>query len=1112
LLSPLSGRLGHAHDDVQEATLVDGAARRLGTALAALAALAGGVSPVVAGADPVAADPAAEVNPFVGTRPGAPDHGTGGGAGNVFPGAVVPFGMVQWSPDTVTHQHGGYSYDDDRIRGFSLTHLSGAGCSTYQDVPFVPFVGDVTTSPAVDPGRYVSTFSHDDEEASPGYYRVGLGSGARVELTATQRTGSGRFGYPGGATSTLLVDTSGSIAGTDDSEITIGDSAISGWATSGRFCGVEHTYRVYFHAEFDQPFASVGTWKNGAVTPGRTTERGGAPARADLAAADAPKTPAARGRQHRPAAARDTTVSGPGSGGWVTFDEPEVGVRVGLSFVSADGARANLAAENPGTASFDDVRAAARRAWNDRLSRVAVTGGTPGERTTFYTALYHCLIHPSVFSDADGRYPGFDGRVHRAESGHATYTNLSGWDVYRSETQLLSLLAPHEASDVVRSMISFAEQGGAWDRWTVANDYTGVMVGDPYHVMVSSAYAFGADDFDARRALLLMLRGATQKTQGHEERPGLEEYQRLGYVPVGTPGVWGAPATTLEYTTADFAISELARRLGDSATRETFVRRAQYWQNVVNPATRYAQPRNADGSFVEPFDPADPHDWVEGNAAQYTWMVPYDVEGLFAALGGPAEVVPRLDEFFTTLNAGPDEPHAFLGNEPVMHSPWLYDWAGEPAKTQEVTRRAVVDLFGPEPDGLRGNDDLGQMSSWYVWAAMGMYPAIPGRAELVLNSPLFERITITRPDAAPIVIEAPGASAGTPYVTGLTVNGRPSTRTWLPESFATRGGTVRFGLSALPAEWGTGPADAPPSFRDGEAGQQGYVRPGRLVVPAGGSGELTIGAQDVSGDGATVAWTARPPEGIGVTPASGEVVVPPGERAGRSVTVSVAAGAEERTYRVPVAFSSGDRALSGTTVPVLVAEPGSLRAAFDNTGTSPDADQASADFDGGGWSYSRDALAAAGLPPGGTVTSDGIGYTWPAVPPGEADNTTAGGETVLLTAPPGATRLGLLGSAANGRAEGVLTITYTDGGTVTAAVGFSDWALGGSANLPPSFGNRTVVSTPYRNTTGGTSQRLAVHLFATEPVPLDPARTVSGVTLPASVTGGTFHVFAIGIA
>nr|WP_042195032.1 GH92 family glycosyl hydrolase [Kibdelosporangium sp. MJ126-NF4] len=1053
-------------------------------------------------------DLATFVNPYVGTKPGGADHGTGGGAGNTFPGAVVPFGMVQWSPDTVTHQHGGYFYDDTRIKGFSLTHLSGAGCSTYQDIPVMPFVGQVTTSPATDPNRYVAKFDRAGETATPGYYGVTLASGVKAELTATQRTGAGRFQFPAGAPATLLVNTSGSVAGTEDAETVIGADSISGWATSGKFCGVNHRYRAYFHAQFDRPFESVGTWKNGSVTPGGRAERGGAPPKVDLDAVDAPKT---ADRAAKPArrslAPTDTTVSGPGSGGFVTFDSFEsdtVNVRVGLSFVSVDGAKGNLAAEN---GPFDQVKTDARAAWNARLNQIRVKGGTADERSTFYTALYHSLIQPNVFSDADGRYAGFDGRVRTTD--RPVYTNFSGWDVYRSQFQLLALLAPKEASDIARSMMLYAEQGGAWDRWTVANGFTGVMNGDPYHIIVSTAYAFGAKDFDASKALLLMLRGATQPTQGYVERPGLEDYQKLGYVPMSAPNVWGPAATTLEYTSADFAIAELARRLGDTATWSTFMKRAQNWQNLYNPGNGYLNPRNKDGSFTS-FNPASSDGWVEGNGAQYAWMVPYNARGLFNAMGGDATVVNRLDTFFKELNAGPGKPFAFMGNEPNSHVTWLYNYAGAPQKTQQTTRRVLTELYSPKENGLVGNDDLGQLSSWYVWAALGTYPMIPGRAELVLNGPLFEEAVVTRPTGATLTIKGRGASSKAPYVESMLLNGRPSSRTWLPESFVEKGGTVDFTMSATPSAWGTGAGDAPPSFRDAEVGQRGYVSPARVVLPAGTSGFVEIGAQDFSGQGARLTWTAPGPPGISVIPGGSELIVPPGAKAGRSVAVRVEPGTPEATYQVVVQFTGPQGALQSATLQILVAQPGSLRSAYNNVGISPDNAMASANFDNVGFSYSANALANGGLKPGGTVTVDGLAHTWPITDIGEPDNVVAGGQTVNVQAQSGASKLALLGSAANGTASGQLTITYTDGSTQQAQVGFSDWTLGGGGQQP-SFGNRIAATSSYRNSVNGSSQGLNTYVFATEPVGLDPSKQVKSVTLPPTVSGGTLHVFALAV-
>ncbi len=719
-----------------------------------------------------AQDPAAWVDPFYGTKPGDADMGTGGGAGNTFPGADVPFGMVQWSPDTVTAQHGGYYYDDNRIKGFSLTHLSGAGCDTYQDIPFQPVAGPITDSPAAAPAKYVATFSHANEHAGPGRYEVRLDGGVLVELTVTQRTGCGRFTYPADHPATLLINVSGSIMGVDEARVRIGADFVEGAAASGRFCGTDSHYTVYFHARFDQPFAGHGVWNGRTVTAGRGE------------------------------------ASGRDCGAYVTFTARTVTVRVGLSFVSIAGARANLDAES-GTRGFDEIAAAARAGWNDRLRQIEVTGGTDDQRRIFYTALYHALLQPNVYSDVDGQYFGFDGRVHRTEIAHPVYTNFSGWDIYRSEVQLLALLAPHEAADIARSMAVFASEGGAWDRWTVAADYTGVMNGDPYHIIVSSIYAFGATDFDADEALALMVEGATmlgRNRKGYEERPGLAEYLRLGYVPQQV-------SDTLEYTSADFAIAQLADRLGAASIRDAFLKRSRNWRNLFNPATGYLQPRRADGGFAKHFDPADPTGYVEGNGAQYTWMVPYDLRGLIDTLGDDAAVGPRLDTFFTKLNAGTREPYAFLGNEPTLQTPWIYAYLGAPHKAQAVVDRVRREIWRAGPDNLVGNDDLGEMSSWYVWAALGMYPMIPGRAELVLNSPIFTTARVRRPDGTTIVINAPQAAPGHPYVTALTVDGQPWTKPWLPESFVRTGGTLDYTLSDTPnPSWGADPADRPPSF------------------------------------------------------------------------------------------------------------------------------------------------------------------------------------------------------------------------------------------------------------------------------------------------------------
>ncbi|MEV0849130.1 GH92 family glycosyl hydrolase [Streptomyces sp. NPDC049954] len=743
------------------------------------------------------------VNPFVGTEPqeGTPSVFGGPMAGNTFPGADLPFGMVQWGPDTVKKQPGGYSWSDPHIKGFSLTHVSGGGCDSLGDFPFMPHVGAVTDSPATSPERYASAFSHDRESASPGYYGVTLDSGAEAEFTVTRRSGTGRFTYPAGKTATLLVDVSGSAAGVRAAEVRVGRDTLSGWAESGMFCGADNTYRVYFWAESDQPFASFGTWTGDTVRHGSTHATSTGKPAADKDGAGA--------------SACEPVAAGAGCGAFVTFAGSSAHLRVGISFTSVDNARENLRAENRG--GFERLREQARAEWNRRLGTIRVEGGTPEELGTFYTALYHSFLHPNLFSDVSGEYPGFDGKVHKARPGHEQYANYSGWDIYRSQIQLLALLAPRETSDMMQSMVNDYAQGGQLPKWSLANAETYIMVGDPAAPVFADAYAFGARDFDTHAALAALVE---QATKPNGIRPGIEDYQRLGYVPADRKyenNFYGAPSTSLEYNTADFAVAELARQLGDGRTWRTFMKRSQYWQNLFDPDTGYIRPRNADGSFVADFDPASGANFVEGNATQYTWMVPFNAEGLFDALGGKAAARGRLDTFFTELNAGLDKPYAWLGNEPNLQVPWLYSYAGAPYRTQEVVRRAMTELYTTEPGGLPGNDDLGTMSAWYVWAALGMFPQVPGRAEVVLASPLFRRITVRAGAGQVIEIKAPRASRDTPYVHRLSVDGRTSTKPWLPASFLLGGGRLDYTLAPTADErWGSDPRDAPPSFRQGE--------------------------------------------------------------------------------------------------------------------------------------------------------------------------------------------------------------------------------------------------------------------------------------------------------
>jgi predicted alpha-1,2-mannosidase len=780
------------------------------------------------------ADPAALVNPLIGTTNG----------GNDYPGATLPLGMLAWSPEEPrSHPRqqvqgvpgsmrddrgrpaapGGYEYSSDRIGGFSLTHLMGTGCAGASgDVPFMPYVGEVASSPADDAGaeKYGSTFSHENETAQAGYYRVKLDNGAIAELTATLRTGAGRFTYPEGKPAVMLIRTAYSETGSSDAHIHIDPKTrtVSGSVTSGNFCGYLGTadrrsyYTLYFVAHFDAPFSSTGTWQDANLRPGTSEASGGT-------------TYGTKG----------FVPPGKGSGGWITLDTSEsstVGVRVGISYVSEQNAETNLRSENPAGTSFDAVREKARAAWNETLSRVQIEGGTHDEQVVFYTALYHTLMGENLYSDVDGRYFGMDGKDHRVTAQQkAQYSTFSGWDVYRSQLQLLTLLAPDIASDIAQSLLNQADQnGGEWDRWTHNAGITHVMNGDPAAPAIADILAFGGKNFDVKAAYKSLLKAATVPTahdlskEGCEvecvgQRPSLDKWLSLHYIPVGA-NAWGPAADTLEDATADFAISELARRAGDDATRRQFLDRAQYWKNIFNPqataAGGYIQNRNADGSWPK-FDPASDEGFVEGSGAQYLWMVPFNEKGLFAMLGGTEKASQRLNAFFynpdgslaVTKSGG---LHAELDNEPSIETPWLFDFLGQPWKTQEAVRKVLNTIWTNSPNGMPGNDDLGEMSSWYVWSAIGMYPEIPGRAELVLGSPLFSKVIIHRP-AGDIVVKAIGAGTNSPYVHGVKVNGAAWSRTWLPESFVEHGGAVDFDLNgSADRNWGIAPEDAPPSF------------------------------------------------------------------------------------------------------------------------------------------------------------------------------------------------------------------------------------------------------------------------------------------------------------
>ncbi len=832
--------------------------------------------PTADGAAPVR-DPSSLVDPMDGTGTGPVDPGTVG----EFPGADVPFGMIQWSPDTqpdTVMSGGGYSYADDQMSGFSLTHLSGTGCPSYGDVPILPTVGNL----GADPEGTTDTFSHADEQAAPGRYGVTLGpSGVATQLAVTTRTGLSRFTFPRTDAANILFKVAGSANPVIDSDVGIdGHSEISGSVESGQFCQTGTDYTLYFAAQFNRPFTSAGSWDGPVVSPGVTS------------------------------------CSGATCGAYVTFDarsQRSVLMKVGISFVSVRDAADNLRVEDPGW-SLGQVESRATSQWNALLDRVRVGGGTTAQQRTFYTALYHSLLDPDVVSDDNGEYTGADGRVHRSD-GAVQYANFSEWDIYRSEIELVSLVAPHQAGDMVQSLVNDAEQEGWLPKWAIVDGDESQMNGDSADPIIAAAYAFGVRNFDVRAALAAMVKGATQTETGHGfeiERQYLDQYLSQHYVDADSLDLTSIDysiggSVTLEYAIDDFSIAQMAQALGQPGLYATMMQRAHNWEYLFNPTTGYIGARSDDGSFpsgpafqADQLEPGGQLGFEEGNAVQYTWSVPQDLAALSNLMGGDAATVAKLDTFFTSLNATRNLPYDWSGNEPSLWTPWEYDYFGAPSKAEGVVRDIADTLYSDTPADEPGNDDLGALSSWYVWAAIGMYPVTPGTADLALASPLFPEVVVALPDGHRIVEHTPAASASTPYVHSLTVSGVgaptstgscPSStagtgaawnRPWLPSSVIRTGGVLTFGVGSQPdASWGADPGSSPPSFGAGRVPAVGFSTPGGgTTVQVGRPATIQLGVVSAGSGRSTVQWSATA-TGLDVAPASGQLVVGSSAGAGR---------------------------------------------------------------------------------------------------------------------------------------------------------------------------------------------------------------------------------------
>ncbi len=760
-------------------------------------------------------EPVDYVNPFIGTGFFAHD----------FPGPALPFGLVHLSPDIDTggwNYESGYHYSGKTIMGFSQLHSNGNG----GDILIMPVVGtDIKTRPgartAPDEG-YRSRFSHSDEKASPGYYEVTLKDyGIRAELTATRRVGFYKFTFPETKDAHILIDLGHGVRNhvmKAHVKINVDKNEIEGYRAS------TNGSKVYFVARFSKRFPSYGTWDNIINRRESDVET---------------KFP------------YKTAETGKYIGAFVDYhtDKKEViFVKVGISFVSTEGARENINKEIPGW-NFKKVKEDARKVWNNQLSKITVEGGSKKQKIIFYTALYHTLLFQYISDDVDGKYYGMDKKIYKMDSGHF-YPKFQAWDTFRSEQPLMTLIEPEHVSNMIKSIILKYKHFGWLPAQHSRNLFSQDMIGDHLVPIMVDAYMKGIRGYNINTAYQAMREKALHYPDNLDPsygRSGLKYYKRLGYIPCNR--VKESVSKTLEYSYDDWCIAQIAKELNKKKDYALFKKRALYYRNLYDSSTGFMRPRNADGTWLKECNHATPEiktdgynsyygcfdplfvgvspyrHYTESNAWQYLWFVPQDVQGLVNMMGGKDRFIDRLDHFFSMSPeiTGPKYigvvgtiGQYVHGNEPDQQVPYLYDYVEEPWKTQSMVRKIMSDLYNPYPGGIAGNEDAGAMSAWYVFSAMGFYPVCPGRPSYEIGSPIFKKVTIHVGGADShkvFVVKAKNASPANKYIQSATLNGKPLDKAWIRHSDITNGGTMTFIMGNEPnKKWASGIDDVPPSM------------------------------------------------------------------------------------------------------------------------------------------------------------------------------------------------------------------------------------------------------------------------------------------------------------
>jgi predicted alpha-1,2-mannosidase len=709
-------------------------------------------------------DLAKNVNTFTGTDGPA----NGWNEGHCFPGPSMPFGMVRLSPDNRDDAYASYYRNVlMTIRGFSHTHLSGAGPDEGPDFCVMPTVGKIQVTPGIEKDTdtgYRSKYRKETETASPGYYSVLLDDyNVKAELTATKRVGVHRYTFPESKESNILIDLRYGVEkeiGFESNVKITGENEISGFRRV-RCWSKDKT--VYFVAKFSKPFTSFGVAQSGKI---------------DWQVRD--------GEGHNLQS-------------FVRFDTKEgeqIVMKLALSYVDVEGARKNLEAEVKGF-DFDKTKKRTRLAWNKILNKVQIEGATPEQDTTFYTAMYHTFLGAYLFSDVDGRYRGWDKKIHNSD--HDVYNVFSLWDTYRGEHPWLALIEPKRTVDFINTFEKMYDEMGHLPVWELAGEESWIMIGYHSVSVIADAYMKGLRGFDANKLL-----NASVESSNREIR-GSEYYKRLGYVPEDK--VRWSVSKTLEYSYDDWCIAEMAKDLGETELYDLYTKRAQLYKNHFNPKNGFMHARSSITGEIPDPDKAvagSRNDtYCESGSWQYRWYVPQDIDGLISLYGGDEQIISDLDVFFDKGQSKPD-------NEVTQHVPYIYNYMGAPWKTQERVRDLVVNKYGPGADGLPGNDDLGQLSAWYVMSALGFYTVCPGANDYIIGSPLFPKATINLENGKKFVIKTINNSKENIYVQSAKLNGEEYTKSFIKHSDIIAGGEIVFEMGATPNKaWGNAQSDRP---------------------------------------------------------------------------------------------------------------------------------------------------------------------------------------------------------------------------------------------------------------------------------------------------------------